>query len=68
MSGLTKFRPGILVRRFLKDQKGATAIEYGLIAAVVPMIIIGGSGSIASALKDSFSTISGSVATANAGG
>ena len=47
---------------------GDTAIEYGLIAAVVSMIIIGGSGSITSALKDSFSTISGNVASANAGG
>jgi pilus assembly protein Flp/PilA len=57
-----------IARAFRTDKRGATAIEYGLIAAVVSMIIIGGSGSIASALKDSFSTISGSVATANAGG
>ena len=57
-----------ILRAFRRDQGGATAIEYGLIAAVVSMIIIGGSGSIASALKDSFSTISGSVATANTGG
>jgi pilus assembly protein Flp/PilA len=57
-----------IVRAFRRDQGGATAIEYGLIAAVVSMIIIGGSGSITSALKDSFSTISGNVASANAGG
>ena len=57
-----------ILRAFRRDQGGATAIEYGLIAAVVSMIIIGGSGSITSALKDSFSTISGSVASANAGG
>ena len=26
---------------FLKDQRGATAIEYGLIAALVSVVIIG---------------------------
>jgi pilus assembly protein Flp/PilA len=28
--------------RFLKDQSGATAIEYGLIAALIAVAIIGG--------------------------
>lgn len=57
-----------IAKAFRSNNRGATAIEYGLIAAVVSMIIIGGSGSITTALKDSFSTISGSVASANAGG
>lgn len=28
--------------RFLKDESGATAIEYGLIAALIAVAIIGG--------------------------
>ncbi len=28
--------------RFLKDESGATAIEYGLIAALISVAIIGG--------------------------
>ena len=30
-----------LFRRFLKDQTGATAIEYGLIAGIVSIMIVG---------------------------
>jgi pilus assembly protein Flp/PilA len=30
------------VRRFLKDRAGATAIEYGLIAGVVTLAVMGG--------------------------
>ena len=34
---MTKF-----VTRFAKDESGATAIEYGLIAALIAVVIIGG--------------------------
>jgi pilus assembly protein Flp/PilA len=30
------------VKRFLNDESGATAIEYGLIAALIAVAIIGG--------------------------
>ena len=30
-----------MLKRFLKDESGATAIEYGLIAALVSVVIIG---------------------------
>ncbi|MCA6105952.1 Flp family type IVb pilin [Bradyrhizobium cenepequi] len=30
-----------LVSRFIKDESGATAIEYGLIAALIAVVIIG---------------------------
>lgn len=30
-----------LVTRFVKDESGATAIEYGLIAGLVSVVIIG---------------------------
>ena len=31
-----------MLKRFYKDQSGATAIEYGLIAALIAIAIIGG--------------------------
>lgn len=31
-----------MVKRFLKDTSGATAIEYGLIASLIVVVIIGG--------------------------
>lgn len=36
--------------RFLKEENGATAIEYGLIAALISVAIIGGFGQAANAL------------------
>ena len=30
------------MRYFLRDQKGATAVEYGVILAVVVLILLGG--------------------------
>jgi pilus assembly protein Flp/PilA len=33
-----------LLQRFLKDENGATVVEYGLIVAVLSMAIIGGIG------------------------
>lgn len=33
-----------MIRRFLKDETGATAVEYGLIVAVISLAIVGGVG------------------------
>ncbi len=45
--------------RFVKDESGATAIEYGLIAALVAVGIIAG----ASALGTQLNTLFNSIAT-----
>ena len=34
------------VMKFLKDKSGATAIEYGLIAALIAVAVIGGVGAL----------------------
>jgi pilus assembly protein Flp/PilA len=44
-----------LIRRFLKDETGATAIEYGLIVAVLSLVIVGGVGRAANAITFLFS-------------
>ncbi len=47
---------------FLQDENGATAIEYGLIAALVSIIIIAGLGLLGGALDTAFSSIGNKVA------
>ncbi len=44
--------------RFVKDESGATAIEYGLIAAIVSVGIIAALGSVRDSLKDTFTSVS----------
>ena len=38
------------ILRFLKDRSGATAIEYGMIIAVLSLVIIGGVGQVANSI------------------
>jgi pilus assembly protein Flp/PilA len=54
-----------LFSRFLKDESGATAIEYGLIAALISVAIITGATTLGGALNGTFQTISGKMTTAN---
>ena len=49
---MTKF-----VTRFLKDESGATAIEYGLIAALISVVIVTALGLIGDNLNAAFTTI-----------
>jgi pilus assembly protein Flp/PilA len=46
-----------LVARFVKDESGATAIEYGLIAALIALAIIVGAGQLGNAINDKFTKI-----------
>ena len=47
-----------LVSRFVKDKSGATAIEYGLIAAGISVAIIAVVNGIGTKLNTSFGSIS----------
>ena len=46
---------------FLKDESGATAIEYGLIAAGISVVIIATVNAIGSNLNAKFTSINGSL-------
>ncbi|MDQ6435757.1 Flp family type IVb pilin [Mesorhizobium sp. LHD-90] len=46
-----------LLSRFVKDESGATAIEYGLIAALIALAIIVGAGALGNSLNDKFDAI-----------
>ena len=52
------------VTRFLKDESGATAIEYGLIAALIAVVIIGAVSAVGTSLSTKFNTISTDVTNA----
>jgi pilus assembly protein Flp/PilA len=53
-----------IVMRFVSDENGATAIEYGLIAAGISVAIITVVNSLGSQLKSTFTNISTQLATA----
>jgi len=55
------------VTRFLKDESGATAIEYGLIAALIAVVLVSSLGAVGTALKGAFTKISTDVTAATAG-
>ena len=46
-----------LMNRFVRDESGATAIEYGLIAALVSVVIIGVLATIGTNLTSKFNEI-----------
>ena len=46
------------ISRFLEDESGATAIEYGLIAAIVGVGIIASLGTLQNALSGMFGNVS----------
>ena len=50
-----------LIARFVKDQSGATAIEYGLIAAGIAIAIITTVNGVGTALNAKFTSISNSL-------
>ena len=49
------------IRRFASERSGATAIEYGLIAALVAVAAIGSLNAFGGELSDMFNFVSGSI-------
>jgi pilus assembly protein Flp/PilA len=45
------------IRKFLKNNKGATAIEYGLIAALIAVAAIGAMSSLGTKLTNTFNSV-----------
>lgn len=50
-----------LVSKFIADESGATAIEYGLIAAGIAVVIIAAVQLVGSNLTTTFSTVAAAV-------
>lgn len=56
---------GNVAVRYLKDESGATAIEYALIAALVAMAIVAALISLGGTLTNFFGTVTGQLNSAN---
>ena len=50
-----------LIARFIKSEEGATAIEYGLIAALIAVVIITALTTLGGNLKTTFNSIATSL-------
>jgi len=55
-----------VLENFGKDESGATAIEYALIAAIVGIGIIAALNSLTGQLQSTFTTVTNALGTANA--
>jgi pilus assembly protein Flp/PilA len=60
------------IRKLLRDRRGATALEYGLVAALVAIVIIGGLSQFGAAVNNMFNLmtvkVSNECTTAGLGG
>jgi pilus assembly protein Flp/PilA len=54
-----------LFSRFAKNESGATAIEYGLIAALIAVAIIAALGLLGNNIENTFQKVSNAVKTSN---
>jgi pilus assembly protein Flp/PilA len=50
------------INKLARDEQGATAIEYGLIAALIAVAAIGAMGTLGENLTTTFSTVSAEMA------
>jgi pilus assembly protein Flp/PilA len=48
-----------MIKRFLKNKSGATAIEYGLIAALIAVAVIGGVTALGTNANTTFTKVAG---------
>jgi pilus assembly protein Flp/PilA len=56
-----------LINKILKDEAGATAIEYGLIAALIAVAAITAMGQLGNSLSNTFTYVSGQMTNAQSG-
>jgi len=50
-----------MFNRFVRDESGATAIEYGLIAALIAVVIITAVTTVGTNLSGTFNTVANSL-------
>ena len=49
------------IASFLKDESGATAIEYGLIAALIALVLVGALTALGTKVGNTFNSVSGNM-------
>ncbi|PKB21686.1 Flp family type IVb pilin [Janthinobacterium sp. 64] len=55
-----------IIKNFIREEDGVTAIEYGLIAALIAVVIIAAVTIVGTQLRATFNSIGTSLKTANA--
>ena len=54
------------INRFVRDESGVTAMEYGMIAALIAVVILGVLGTLGQDLNDTFTKVKDAIEEANA--
>jgi len=49
------------IRNFFKDESGASAVEYGLLVALIAVVIIGAVTTLGTNLSDKFTAVAGAI-------
>jgi pilus assembly protein Flp/PilA len=49
------------ITKFVRDEEGATAVEYGLLAALIAAVIIGAVTALGTTIRDTFTNIAGRI-------
>ncbi|MEL6919449.1 MAG: Flp family type IVb pilin [Pseudomonadota bacterium] len=50
-----------MFRRFLRDERGGTAIEYALIATILSLVIVGGISTVLTKLQSEYTDVNSKV-------
>jgi pilus assembly protein Flp/PilA len=50
-----------MIKNFVRNESGATAIEYGLIAALIAVVIIGAVTAVGTSLNTTFGSVASAV-------
>jgi pilus assembly protein Flp/PilA len=50
-----------IFKKFLREEKGATAVEYGLLVALIAVVIMAAVGTLGSNLNSQFTAVGSSV-------
>ena len=53
-----------VIKLFLKEENGATGIEYALLAALIAGVVVGGQSALSATLKTMYTTSMGFIVTA----
>ncbi|MGB0909874.1 MAG: Flp family type IVb pilin [Nitrospirales bacterium] len=54
-----------LIKAFVMDEEGATALEYGLLAALIAAVIIGAVQALGNVVSTTFNTIAANMTAAS---
>jgi pilus assembly protein Flp/PilA len=54
-----------MIRKFRRDESGVTAIEYGLIAALIAVVLIGALSVLGTSLSAKFNAVASAVSAAS---